>query len=190
MADLVFLYGPAAAGKLTTARALGELTGLPVFHNHLVVNAVVAVFPFGSSEFVRLRDEFWMSTFAAAAATDRSLIFTFAPERTVPSDFTDRVRACMATGDGRVHFVRLRVSDGERERRIENADRLAAGKLSSLSTLRDIVAPVGANPWVAPPIRADLVLDTDTTSAEGNARIIRDELRLASRTPHRPYPGP
>lgn len=76
MADLVFIYGPAAAGKLTTARALGRLTGLPVFHNHLVVNAVVAVFPFGSREFVRLRDEFWMSTFTAAAATDRSLIFT------------------------------------------------------------------------------------------------------------------
>ncbi len=53
MANLVFIYGPAAAVKLTTARALGRLTGLPVFHNHLVVNAVVAVFPFGSREFVR-----------------------------------------------------------------------------------------------------------------------------------------
>ena len=60
--DLVFIFGRAAAGKLTIARELSRLTGLPVFHNHLIVNAVVAVFPFGSDEFVRLRDEFWMAT--------------------------------------------------------------------------------------------------------------------------------
>jgi chloramphenicol 3-O-phosphotransferase len=188
VADLVFIYGPAAAGKLTTARALGDLTGLPVFHNHLVVNAVVAVFPFGSNEFVRLRDEFWMSTFAAAAATNRSLIFTFAPERTVPLDFADRVQACMAADGGRVHFVRLTVSDAERERRIENPDRRASGKLASLVTLRAIVADDAANPWVAPRIPADLVLDTDASSAAENAGVIRDELRLTSGAPHRPFP--
>ena len=88
--DLVFLYGPAAAGKLTTARALSELTDLPVFHNHLVVDALLTVFPFGSSEFVRLRELYWMEAFREAAASGRSLVFTFTPEGTVPAGFAGR----------------------------------------------------------------------------------------------------
>ena len=42
---LTFLYGTAAAGKLTVARRLSALTGDALFHNHLVVDAVAAVFP-------------------------------------------------------------------------------------------------------------------------------------------------
>jgi len=42
---LVFIHGPVASGKLTIARALGQLSGFAVFHNHLVVDAVAAVFP-------------------------------------------------------------------------------------------------------------------------------------------------
>src|SRR5215211_7250719 len=78
--ELVFVHGPAASGKLTVARELGRLTGLPVFHNHLIVDVLLEVFEFGSPEFVALREQFWLATFGAAAASGRSLIFTFAPE--------------------------------------------------------------------------------------------------------------
>ena len=53
---LIFIYGPVASGKLTIARLVSERTGLPLFHNHLVVDAVAAVFPFGSEAFVILRE--------------------------------------------------------------------------------------------------------------------------------------
>jgi hypothetical protein len=46
---------------------------------------VLAVFPFGSPEFVRLREEFWLRTFAVAIGSGTSLVFTFAPEPSVPS---------------------------------------------------------------------------------------------------------
>lgn len=55
--ELVFLHGTAAAGKLSTARALDRLLSYPVFHNHLVVDTLTTVFPFGSEPFVRLREE-------------------------------------------------------------------------------------------------------------------------------------
>jgi cytidylate kinase len=90
--ELIFIYCPAAAGKLTVARVLAERTGLAVFHNHLIVDAVAAVFPFGSEEFVRLREQFWFDTFRAAARAGTSLIFTFAPEPTVAPGFAERVR--------------------------------------------------------------------------------------------------
>ena len=46
--DLIFLHGPPAAGKLTTARALERLVGFPVFHNHLAVDLLTGFFPFGT----------------------------------------------------------------------------------------------------------------------------------------------
>jgi hypothetical protein len=64
---LLFLYGPAASGKLTIARELATLTGFALFHNHLVVDAVEAVFPFGSERFVKLREQFCLSMFREAA---------------------------------------------------------------------------------------------------------------------------
>lgn len=91
--ELVFLHGAAASGKLSTARALERLLGYPVFHNHLVVDTLTTVFPFGSEPFVRLREEFWLQVFSAAAHTGRSLTFTFAPEATVRPGFPAQVRA-------------------------------------------------------------------------------------------------
>jgi hypothetical protein len=91
--DLVFLHGRAATGKLTTARALERRLGWPVFHNHLVVDLLTELFPFGSDPFVRLREQMWLSVIAEAAAVDRSLVFTFTPEPTVPAGFRpDRTR--------------------------------------------------------------------------------------------------
>jgi hypothetical protein len=68
-------------------------TGLSVFHNHLIVDAVGAVFPFGSEPFIRLRETLWLQVIKEAARTGRSLIFTFAPEPTVDPGFPRRVRA-------------------------------------------------------------------------------------------------
>lgn len=107
---LIFLHGPMASGKLTTAHALARLTGIPVFHNHLVVDTLLAVFPFGSEPFVRLREQFWLEVFQEAALARRSLIFTFAPEPTVRDGFPDRARATVEDAGGRVHFVSLEVS--------------------------------------------------------------------------------
>jgi len=114
--DLIFLHGGAASGKLTTARELASRVGYPVFHNHLVVDLLTTVFTFGSEPFVRLREQMWMSVFADAARAGTSLIFTFAPESTVPPGFPGRVRKTVDDAGGRVCFVRLLVSEAEQER--------------------------------------------------------------------------
>src|SRR3546814_4220106 len=97
---LVFIHGAAASGKLTVARELAALTGLPLFHNHLVVDALLAVFPFGSPGFVLLRETMWMDVFRAAAAEGRSLIFTFHPEASVAPDFPGRVVTLVEAAGG------------------------------------------------------------------------------------------
>ena len=56
---LVLIHGAPAVGKLSVARELAKLTGFRLFHNHLTVDLVSAVFPFGSQPFILARKQVW-----------------------------------------------------------------------------------------------------------------------------------
>ena len=169
---LIFIYGPPATGKLTVGRMVSELTGLPLFHNHLVVDAVAAVFPFGSPDFIRLREQFWMDTFTAAATAGRSIIFTFAPEASVASDFPRRVSDEIVRCGGEVVFVALSVNDVEQERRIDSDSRTEFGKLRSLELLRQLRPSMRKCEAMMP--AAGLTIDAVCTAPNDAAdRIVR-----------------
>jgi len=174
--QLVFLHGPAAAGKLTVAKALARRTGFALFHNHLVVDAVAAVFPFGDPEFRRLRERFWLETFEAAAKGGRSLIFTFAPEATVSAGFPQAASAAVEAEGGRVRFIELTCPPDELARRIDAADRAAFGKLRDPDLFRRL-ATEGAFDY--PPIASELTIDTAATTPDGAAERIASTLSLA-----------
>ncbi len=167
---VVFLYGSVASGKLTIALEVARRTGLALFHNHLVVDAVAAVFPFGSEPFVRLREHVWLEIIEEAAREGRSLVFTFAPEPTVAPDFPERLRAAVEAHGGSVIFVAVTVSPEEQERRLVEPSREAFGKLRSLDILRrlrpDFMACEAAMPQ---PV---LVIDTSSTSPGDAASAI------------------
>jgi hypothetical protein len=139
---LVFIYGAAASGKLTVARELAALTGLAVFHNHLIVDAVGSVFPFGSDRFIRLREVFWLAMFREAAEAGQSIIFTFAPEATVAPDFPHRARKTIEAFGGELIIVRLTLPVDEQERRIGNAGRSEFGKAPLSGTTAPASRPV------------------------------------------------
>jgi hypothetical protein len=182
--DLVFLHGRAAAGKLTVARELNATLQYGLFHNHLIVDALTAVFPFGTPPFVRLREEFWLATFREAAASDTSVIFTFAPEPTVVEGFPDRVRSAVEDHGGRIHFVQLLVGDEEQERRIDRPSRFEFAKLNDVETLRRLRRREDA----VEEMPSDLVVDSERFSpAEAAAHII-EALRLVPRDKHHRYP--
>ncbi len=182
--QLIFIYGPAAAGKLTVARELAKITGYPLFHNHLVVNALTAVFPFGSDPFVQLRDEFWIRVFQEATLGSRNLLFTFTPEPSVPEDFVARTVRIFSDSGSAVHFVKLAISTGEQERRIESDDRRQNGKLCSLEMLRHIRATEAVREWDLP---VDLETDTESISPGESARAIVRAFGLVVEDPHEPY---
>ena len=172
---LVFLHGRAAVGKLTIAKLVAEKTGYGLFHNHLIVDAVLGAFAFGSEPFIRLRHEFWLRTFEEAARADRSLVFTFAPEPSVPDSFVDETIARVTRHGGTVHFVGLECSAEEQERRIENPDRKQFRKLASRATLNQINASDRGRGRVPP---CDLTIDTTNTSPEAAAESIIDRFGL------------
>lgn len=174
--QLIFIHGPAASGKLTIAKELAARTGLPLFHNHLVVDTLLSVFPFGSAAFVRLREAMWNDVFDAALAEGRSLIFTFAPERTVSPDFPAQLAARMAAGGGRVDFVAVTCAPDVQRERMENASRQASGKLSS-AALFDQLAASGAFEYPGLPPAA-VTVDSGIMAPEEAARLIVEGLGL------------
>lgn len=171
---LLFLYGPVASGKLTIGRLVAERTGIPLFHNHLIVDAVAAVFPFGSEPFVRLREGFWLETMGAAAQAGRSLIFTFAPEPTVAEDFPERAAQRVTAAGGRVLHVALDLDREEQERRLVDPARGAFGKLRSPEILRELRSAMAARmaAMPVPDLRIDTGKTAPTTAAEAIVRLI------------------
>ncbi len=173
---LIFIHGPAAAGKLTIARALSRLTGIGVFHNHLVVDTLLAAFDFGSAPFVKLREPMWLSVFEEAAVADISLIFTFAPEATVSTSFVPEAIAVVERHGGQVCFARLTLPVEEQERRVVAPARAEFKKLRSLEILR-ANRKTGAADYPALP-DSGLIIDTSLGSPEETARRIAAHFAL------------
>lgn len=134
MKRLVFLYGLPGVGKLTVARELAAQTGYRLFHNHLTVDLLLSVFEFGSEPFVELREWIWLSVFQRIGQIAApGVIFTFAPEATVRSDFVGQVRAVAENTGIEVRFVELVCPLDELRQRIDTPSRRQAGKLTSLA---------------------------------------------------------
>jgi hypothetical protein len=152
---------------------VAQQTGLALFHNHLIVDAVAAVFPFGSDNFVQLRERFWLETIGAAAYAGRSLIFTFAPEPTVAADFPARLSRVVESAKGEVLHVALDIDETDQEKRLIASDRAMFGKLRSVELLRElrpgITACMAAMPHAA--LRIDTGKTTATDAAEAIIRL-------------------
>jgi len=175
--EMIFLYGQAASGKLTIGRALAARTGYALFHNHLVVDALLAVFPFGSDAFVRLREAFWLDVMETAARSGQSLIFTFAPEPTVSVDFPERAARIVAAAGGHTIFAALSVTEEEQERRLANADRGRFAKLRSVDLLRQLRPDFDLCLAAMPP--ASVTIDTEAMSPDEAAARIQAISRAA-----------
>jgi hypothetical protein len=173
---LVFIYGQPGSGKLTIARHLAASTGFALFHNHLVVDAVAAVFPFGSAAFIELRERFWIEVLREAMRSKRSVIFTFAPEPSVARDFPQRVKSLVTEHSGVCHFVELTLPSEIQDLRINSKDRSAFGKLTDVALMRELRPSFESAQRLMPP--GEIVIDTGTLSARAAADQIKVGLTL------------
>jgi hypothetical protein len=159
---VVFIHGPAAAGKLTIATALCEQTGLKRFHNHLAVDVAKSLFEFGTPSFRTLRATIWLTAFREAAAAGTNFVFTFNPEATVDPVLIQQMCEAVYARGGRVHFVELRCSEAEVLRRLGNASRRQFGKMVDAALYQQISRQGG---FRFPPLPEPLLrIDTEACS--------------------------
>ena len=135
---LVVIVGPPAVGKMTVGLALSEITGFPLFHNHLGIEAVLPVFPFGSEPFGRLVSNFRFDVFREVAASELpGLIVTYvwAFDQAADREYVDRMRATFEEKGWCTAFVELEADLEARLRRNQETSRLGAKP-----SKRDLVA--------------------------------------------------
>lgn len=168
---LVFLHGAPAVGKLTVARELARRTGFRLFHNHLTVDLVSSLFPFGSESFVLLREQIWLAAFAEAARQKTSLIFTFNPERTVRERFVQDAIDAVESAGGEIMFVGLTCAEEKLEHRMEEASRKEFGKLASVDLYRSLKE---SGAFDFPKLPKGLSVDTTFQSPAETARLISE----------------
>src|SRR3954452_8967264 len=125
--SLVFLYGPPAVGKLTVARAIADRLPFKILHNHVTIDAVTEVLPFGSDTFWRVVGRFRRALVTAAADENIDLIYTYA---FAPGD--ERHDADIVTpyekAGGAVSFVQLLAPREVLLRRVLGESRREHGK--------------------------------------------------------------
>jgi hypothetical protein len=106
----VCVFGPPAVGKMTVGRALGDLTGFKLFHNHMSVEPILEIFDFGSPPFGRLVRDIRQRVVEEAVAADLpGLVFTYVWALDDEGDaglVADLVKI-VESGGGTVHFVEL-----------------------------------------------------------------------------------
>ena len=138
---LIFMSGQPGVGKLTVAKELSALTGYKLFHNHLVVDLLLSVFPFGSPQFVDLRESIWLSVFEQACrARLPGLIFTFNAENTLRQSFIAKAQDVVAANGGTIFFVELTCDERELQQRMDTPSRRRHTKLTSWAKYQELKA--------------------------------------------------
>jgi predicted kinase len=170
MTLLVLLSGRPAVGKLTIARQVASSTGLRLFHNHLCVDMLLAVFEFGSPAFVELRHQTWLSVFRHAVAERvPGLLFTFNPENTVSQQFVDELRALFTAPGNALLVVELTAPEHVIEARLAAASRVGF-KLTDVELYRKLRDQGAFDRPVMP--AAALTVDTSERDPAASAELI------------------
>jgi shikimate kinase len=125
--NLIFIYGPPAAGKLTVSNEIAKLTGYRVFHNHTLVGSVASAFPFGdkSSRPIRnrLSRKFRIEIFEEAAKNNVDLVTTYGGSGDDKFEFFEEVKTSVEKNGGKVLFVLLCPSVETVLKRVESKSR-------------------------------------------------------------------
>jgi hypothetical protein len=168
---VVILYGLPGVGKLTVAKELARLSPYRVFHNHLIFDAVEALFPFGSPTFIELRERLWLELLSRSVRERvGDVIFTIARDQSLHADFLLTLESTLGELGARVSFIGLSCSVAELEQRLASADRARFGKVNSVERFRQLIQ-TGAFPPFRSPAHSIIIDTTGMSPTEAAAAV-------------------
>ncbi len=191
--NVVFIYGPPAAGKLTVAKALAELTGYKVLHNHMKslsedLDVCLATadegtgdlaqefFAFHSPEWSKLHNRLRLDIVEALAEEGISVVTTFAYTPTTRMR-SEKMEEVVASAGGLVYRVHLAPTLEELERRVLSPERTGTRRAHDVELLRSILLRDNSYGNVH---SDDLSIDNTSISAEEVAAQIASHYGLLS----------
>ena len=121
---LVFIIGDAAVGKMTVGQELAKMTGLRLFHNHMMIEPVLDVFgAFDGKTITELRDVVFKNF---AASGNYGLIYTFMMAFDMQSDwnYLEHVKSIFAPYGTEFYYAELIAPQEVRLQRNATANRL------------------------------------------------------------------
>ncbi|MEI6267115.1 MAG: AAA family ATPase [bacterium] len=131
--NLIFIYGPPAAGKLTVAKEIAKKLDYRVFMNHTLVGSIASVFPFedttpdkkGKDDLLRnkLARKFRVEIFKEAAKNNINVITTYGGGGVNNSTFFDDTIKSVEKARGKVYFVHLIPNEESILERVESPTR-------------------------------------------------------------------
>jgi predicted kinase len=175
---LIFIYGPPASGKLTVAGKLAELTGYPVFHNHMTRDLVQGIYPGELAANYELVDVLREAVLSYCARRGTSVIFTFVYDG--PQDdnvVRKRLDAVLANG-GAILLVELHAPHDVLLQRVSDASRTKHDKLRNRDTLASLLQRI---PYPSLPYPDVFRIDTSEHEPEEAAALIASHYELPTR---------
>ncbi|MFH0890638.1 MAG: AAA family ATPase [Candidatus Liptonbacteria bacterium] len=137
---LVIIYGPPGVGKLAVAKELAKLTGFKLFHNHLTVEPVKAIFEFGHPDFWKLLLKIRLSILEFAAKNNIDCIFTVVYAAEIDDRSTEQKIRAIEKHSGKVCLVKLTCDRKELYKRIRHPSRREFSKINNVARLKEIMA--------------------------------------------------
>ena len=167
---LLILYGAPAAGKFTIASEVARRTGFRLFHNHISIDCVRAVFDIGTKPFGRLVQKIRTEVIAEAAKENVDLVFTFVYAAQEDDEIFEKLITAAEDVGGSAHLVLLRCDAEVLKERIGNDSRVRLGKLVDPGSIAGSLSRYDLRS--ALPGRESLVIDTTETLPETAAGLI------------------
>lgn len=181
---LVFLIGSGAVGKMTTGQELMKLTGLRLFHNHMTIEPVIAVFGHYHAKAVNGIREVIFREFAASNLPGMIFTYMWAFDHREDWDYIEHVKKIFNPYGTEYYYVELiapqevRLARNATQNRIANKPSKAdvdvsAERLRQEDANYRLVSYDGEIPF-----DHYLRIDNSDLSAEETARLIRDTFGL------------
>ncbi len=181
---LVFIIGSGAVGKMTTGQELMKLTGLRLFHNHMTIEPVIALFGTYNGKVVNEIRETIFREFAASDLPGMIFTYMWAFDHREDWDYIEHVKTIFAPYGTEFYYVELvapqeiRLARNATENRIANKPSKADIEASNERLRQEdanyrLVSREGEIPF-----SNYLRIDNSSLSAEETARLIRDTFSL------------
>ena len=176
MADLVFIYGPPAAGKFTIAKALAEDLGWPLFHNHVVIDCVSVLLKRGEAGFLDACADVRLALTSRALASGKSHVSTFVYGRGIDDVFVSRLRDTVGAIGARFCAVKLSCAVEQLNDRCVAQHRAPMGKIASVESLQLVLEQYDC--FASLPDIESFEIDTSESSISQSVSRIKAHFRL------------